>query len=250
MPDTPLVPSYTKGEVNRAGAHLAARLEAAAERRLDELSEPPDLRARAVIEWWVDEHLEPMGEVQRVVSELAPTVDVDGTELALVTARPKRVATILGKLRREPGKLSQMVDLGGIRAVVETMDDVDDLAERIAAELHVTRRKDWARAPRRSGYRALHLYVRHADRNLEVQLRTWGQDAWANVVEQEGYLSGLDYKSGGGHPEVLEFLRVMADFNAVIELGETHPDVVRRFERTLSTARPLLRLRAFARIEP
>jgi hypothetical protein len=41
-----------------------------------------------------------------------------------------------------------MVDIGGVRVVVETQHDVDELHERLATELDVKRVRDWARAPR------------------------------------------------------------------------------------------------------
>jgi putative GTP pyrophosphokinase len=232
--------------------HLAARLQSGSidgHPRVDELRDPDDLRARAVVEWWIDEHLAPMRAVQDVIYGLAPTIDLDGRDLRLVTSRPKRVATIVDKLLREPGKLSPMVDLGGVRAVVGSMDDVDDPAEAIGRELTVTRAKDWARSPRASRYRALHLYIRESERNIEVQLRTRGQDMWANIVEQESYLSGLDYKSGRGHPEVLEFLRLVADFVAMFELGESHPELAERMMRLAPAAKPLFHVPPFADME-
>ncbi len=106
------------------------------------------------------------------------------------------------------------------------------------------------RRPRASGYRAVHLYALAAGRNVEVQLRTRGQDSWANVVEQESYLSGHDYKAGRGHPEVLEFLKLLADLIAAVELGESHPELVARLERILPAARPLLHVPPFARMDP
>jgi putative GTP pyrophosphokinase len=228
------VPGYSKGAVNRAGVHLAARLQSGSidgHPRVDELRDPDDLRARAVVEWWIDEHLAPMRAVQDVIYGLAPTIDLDGRDLRLVTSRPKRVATIVDKLLREPGKLSQMVDLGGVRAVVESMDDVDDPAEAIGRELSVTRAKDWARSPRASRYRALRLYIRESERNIEVQLRTRAQDMWANIVEQESYLSGLDYKSGGAMTVAPKLFLVSFDRQTqetdVIDLG-SQPDLAMR----------------------
>jgi hypothetical protein len=73
------VPGYSKGAVNRAGVHLAARLQSGSidgHPRVDELRDPDDLRARAVVEWWIDEHLAPMRAVQDVIYGLAPTIDL------------------------------------------------------------------------------------------------------------------------------------------------------------------------------
>jgi putative GTP pyrophosphokinase len=142
-----------------------------------------------------------------------------------VSFRPKRFESTIDKLTREPGKLSDMADIGGVRAVVDTQDEVDEFHEELARAVDVIRVRDWARAPRSTGYRALHLHVRSETRTIEVQLRTFGQDLWANVVEEESRLSGVNYKAGAGSAAVLEFFCSVADFLAVIELGESHPNL-------------------------
>jgi ppGpp synthetase/RelA/SpoT-type nucleotidyltranferase len=208
-----------------------------------------DANARAIVEAWRDEHIEPMRDVADVLEAVIPSMVIDEAELVYVTSRSKRFATIIDKLDRGTVKLADMVDLGGVRGVVDTMDDVDATANELRGLLDVRRVRDWARNPPVSGYRAVHLHVRHAGRAVEVQLRTFGQDAWANVVEEESRLSGLDYKSGRGHPEVLALLRAIADFTAIIELGESHPDVAQRMYECYRAAKPLLHFPGFADLD-
>ncbi len=119
--------AHSKGEVNRAGAHLAARLREVRDGihpALVGTADEDDVRAKELVEWWIGEHVLPRLQVHDVVLDLAPPLDLGGSSLQLVTSRSKRFATVVDKLDREPGNLSQMVDLGGVRAVVETMDDV------------------------------------------------------------------------------------------------------------------------------
>jgi hypothetical protein len=219
----------TKGQINRAGTHLAAALGAMrAGERPALIVDERDEEARAIVEWWRDEHVEPMLAVSRVVQGVVSPVLIDALELRLVTSRSKRFATIVDKLDRGSVKLADMVDLGGVPAVMDNIEDVDHAALQLGRQLEVRRVRDWARNPPASGYRAVHLHVRHDGRAIEIQLRTRGQDTWANVVEEESRLTGLNYKAGQGHVEVLEFLRAISDFTAAMELGESHPEAFRR----------------------
>jgi putative GTP pyrophosphokinase len=203
-----------------------------------------------VVTWWRDEHVQPMLAVYSVVERLAPPLPVNESAIPLVSYRPKRLTTIADKLTREPGKLTDMADLGGVRAVVASMRDVDSLVADLGRELEIRRTRDWARKPRQSGYRAVHLHVVQGGRLVEVQVRTVGQDTWANVVEQESRLSGLNYKAGQGQPEVLEFYACVSDLVASIELGESHPDLGERLLRAHGAARPYIKVPQFAKLEP
>ena len=158
----------------------------------------------------------------------------------MVSFRPKRLETTIDKLTREPGKLADMVDIGGVRSVLDDQEQVDALQAQLENELDVRRVRDWARNSRITGYRAVHLHVRESGRMVEVQLRTFGQDAWANVVEEEARLSRLNYKAGEGEPSVLEFFRAVGDMTAVIELGESHPDIAERLSAAYRAAKPHL----------
>ncbi|HEV7942371.1 MAG TPA: hypothetical protein VGP17_06170 [Solirubrobacteraceae bacterium] len=46
--------------------------------------------------------------------------------------------------------------------------------------------------------RALHLIVRRGGLPIEVQVRTRGQDLWANAIEQAGRQTGVQFKFGEG----------------------------------------------------
>lgn len=236
---------HSKREVSRAGEHLAGRLEAVrrGERRsLIDADDASDLRARDVVEWWGAQHVGPMLDVHDVVSAFAPNLGVGEDEaLKAVSYRPKRFETTIEKLTPEPGKLADMADIGGVRAVVNGQDDVEELRLRLTGALDVRRTRDWVRRPRATGYRAVHLHVREDGRMVEVPLRTFGQDAWANVVEQESLLSGVNYKAGQGESAVLEFFIAVADTLAMVELGEEHPGLPERLHRAYREAEPLLR---------
>lgn len=224
--------AFTKGEVRRAGAHLARRMLDVRQGERSELVDEADTQdalAREVVDWWRAQHIQPMLRVAEVVRGAGATLDV--------VFRLKQFRTTIDKLTREPGKLADMVDIGGVRAVFDTQEEVDEFAAVVGGRLDVRRVRDWARSPRASGYRAVHLHVRHQEHWVEVQLRTFGQDAWANIVENEGRLSGHAYKAGRGPAEVLEFFSLVAALIATLELGEAHPDLAARLAGAHQRAR-------------
>src|ERR1700742_4807730 len=201
------MPSFSKGEVSRAGTHLARRLEQvrAGERpALVDAADPGDLHAREVVEWWRDEHDAAVTRVYEAVERVAPPLHSGHGSRDSVSVRSKRLDRMIEKLTREPGKLASMADIGGVRAVPDTQDDADTAHRQLMDMLEVVRVRDWVRNPRSTGYRGIHLHVRQDGRMIEVQLRTFTQDWWANLVEEESRASGVNYKGGQGEPAVLE----------------------------------------------
>jgi hypothetical protein len=64
------VASPSKGEINRAGEHLADRLRAVRAGARSLLVDPDDgadVHAREIVEWCRDEHIQPMLEISDVV---------------------------------------------------------------------------------------------------------------------------------------------------------------------------------------
>jgi hypothetical protein len=93
------------------------------------------------VEWWRDEHLEPMDETRHIVARMCPPNLPPGESVVSVASRAKRFTTIVDKLLREPVKLADMADVGGVRAVVDSRAGVDLrlVADQIAsAELGET----------------------------------------------------------------------------------------------------------------
>lgn len=177
-------------------------------------------------------------------------LEVSETQALAVSFRLKRFDTIVDKLVRGSVKLPDLADIGGVRVVVNTQVEAVELVELLTEALEVRRHLDLVAQPRGSGYRALHLHVRQARRTVEVQVRTFGQDAWANAVEKESRYSGLDYKSGQGHPQVLQFFRLLAELIGAAEGGVVEQGVAPDLEHAFRAAKPLLRSPVFAKLDP
>ena len=177
-------------------------------------------QAREVVEAYRSAHAAPLNAAYMGLRSSITTEGLDPD----VTRRLKRLPTIEDKLRRLPTiDLSTMQDIGGCRAVLDTQEQVQRVADRFRRNSHRRNQqrdktKDYVDSPRETGYRAIHIYTRYHGRRIEVQLRTPGQDLWATFVEALTQTSGTDFKNGKGPDEAHDRLRKMA---AIISMGES-----------------------------
>ena len=140
-----------------------------------------------------------------------------------VAQRLKRMVTIVDKLARLPTmNLTQLQDIGGCRAVLEDQAEVEGVLARIEKNWDVRGRlRDYAREPKSSGYRAVHIAVQRQHRLIEVQLRTRAQHEWAVAVERTSARLGEGIKFGVGPPELMRFFKMAAEGMALTESGQT-----------------------------
>ncbi|NMO54970.1 RelA/SpoT domain-containing protein [Actinoplanes sp. TBRC 11911] len=107
------------------------------------------------------------------------------TELAdeAVTQRLKRVPRIVRKLHRMPNMpLASLEDVGGVRSVLLDGPQLEKVRARIMKNWRsqlIRDPRDYIESPKDIGYRAVHLVVERDGRAIEVQLRTRGQQEWA-----------------------------------------------------------------------
>lgn len=97
----------------------------------------------------------------------------------------KTQQSIVEKLRRQPQlRLPQMQDIAGCRIVIEGGSQVaDTLGSLLTGAFEPLQ---WAieRKERHAhGYRATHIIAKNVQKFYEIQLRTYAQDVWANLVE-------------------------------------------------------------------
>ena len=215
------VPTYSKGAVDRAGRVIASEQATAEDTAL----------ALAVLNNWRASHSFPLNTFQVGLRRKARVVDRD----ALVAQRIKRLSSIEAKLRRFPRmNMSQMQDIGGCRAVVSSVARVRELerAHRESAVKHkLLRVDDYLNSPQLSGYRGVHLIYRYfSDRSasynglqIEVQLRSQLQHAWATAVETVGTFLKQALKSSQGHAEWLRFFALMGSAIALRERTNSVP---------------------------
>ncbi len=214
--------------MNRAGAlllDLRDRMQRdGAERAVAESDELKLDEAWEALTWWRSLHARPLSGV---AANLRYHVDRGGGRVGdriEVTQRLKRLDTLIGKLGRERGNVTQMQDIGGVRAVFPSLRHVYVVRRRLLKSWGVVRERDYIAEPKSSGYRALHLIVRRMGYPIEVQLRTVGQDAWANTVEETSRQVGVDLKFGARDEHLDRIFLAMAELFACFDRDELSRD--------------------------
>jgi len=132
-------------------------------------------------------------------SALRDNLRAEGSDPGVIemTYRLKTPASIGGKLLHKglpvsPASAgSALHDVAGFRVVLSTVPQIYRFAERIARSpaVEVTDTRDYIKAPKKSGYKSLHLLLSVPvllEREtllvpVEVQLRTPAMDVWANA---------------------------------------------------------------------
>lgn len=209
------VPLHKKAQVDRAGRVFA------------DGNAGPELLDQAldVINNWRSSHSFPLNTFQVTLRRNARAVDPK----ALVAQRIKRLSSIHHKLSRfQSMQLSQMQDIGGCRAVLKDVQRVKALgaAYRGSSIKHILAREyDYIKNPKPSGYRSLHLVYRYqSDKKttynglqIEMQVRSQLQHAWATAVETVGTFLQQALKSSQGQDEWLRFFSLMGSALALRE---------------------------------
>lgn len=211
------VPTISKSKINTAGKVLAE-------------NKPNGLNlndAISITDAWRACHAYPINTFQATLRRKLKKFSND----PLVAQRLKRMPTIIEKLRRYPKmQLARMQDIGGVRAILDSIHDVYLLAEEYKDKSRFTHElvgeKDYIKSPQdEDGYRSLHLIYKYQNKQakeydgllLELQIRTKLQHTWATAVETMGTFLGQALKSRLGDKAWLEFFSVVASAFASME---------------------------------
>jgi len=143
----------------------------------------------------------------------------------LVYQRIKRYRSIVNKLERNPNmKLSQMQDIGGCRAVLQNVKQIDKLIgiyERQPIQSEFVKKYDYISRPKPDGYRSIHLIYKYRSLyenrasfdglRIEIQIRSRLQHAWASAVETVSNFTGQALKSNIGQESWKRFFALMSN---------------------------------------
>ncbi len=201
-------PQYSRKEVNWAGASLLSDVE---------LKEAESDHAIDIVNNFRVAHAFPLNTLQNRLRTQANNIDGN----SIVAQRLKRLSSIYAKLDRFPQmELWDMQDIGGCRAVINTLDAIEQLVETFKSSSirhKLSHEDDYVQQPRDSGYRSRHLIYRYtSDRNevynglrIEIQIRTALQHAWATTVETVDAFTQQALKSSRGEPDWGRFFQLM-----------------------------------------
>jgi len=200
-----------------------------------------------IIDNWRSSHSFALNTFQNTLRRKARQV----TSSPTVAQRIKRFSSIHAKLRRFRWlTLSQMQDIGGCRAVVGSVSGVRRLVDLYkASELRhkLVDEDDYITNPKPSGYRGVHLIYRyesekkpvHNGRQIEMQLRSPLQHAWATAVETVDTFTRQALKSGGGEGEWRRFFKLMGSAIARRERTQLVPETPTRKKDLVAELRAL-----------
>lgn len=197
---------FSKSQINKAGETLIQP-----HPKFEEI-----LHAFEVISNWRACHGYPMNTFQVTLRRRLKSFDS-----AIGAERLKRIPSIIDKLRLQQNmQLSRMQDIGGLRAVVKNMDDVNRLKKIYLSDKRVghklTRQDNYITKPKLDGYRSIHLIYKYFNNKnhdydgllIELQIRTKFQHIWATAVETMGTYLGQKLKSGQGDAKWREFFLI------------------------------------------
>jgi hypothetical protein len=141
-----------------------------------------------------------------------------------ITSRLKTSPAIVKKLYRSSTALSRMQDIAGARIVLPDLEVQEAVSDDVITLLSesVIDVKIQIDEPDQYGYRAIHVIGYRDQRYFEVQVRTFNQDRWAQIVERIDSNFGHDLKHGRGPATWLEWLHALSDELRKADLGERY----------------------------
>ncbi len=155
----------------------------------------------------------------------------------------KTQQSIIAKLRRSPNMaLYNMQDVAGCRIVLE---GELSFANKIIAILEKGfSQSSWeveVKERDKDGYRATHIIVKQEKKCFEIQVRTFAQNVWANIVEQLcDESNSLKYGGSEGEQELMKKLVDLSERFCKLDkqsfnvLADYHEEIKKEIEDVLS----------------
>ena len=206
-------PEYEKSAVRKAGKAVAK----------SDFSKVEETLAYKIINNWRSSHAYPLQGLYLLGKKYAEKHDD-----IIVVQRLKRLESIVSKLKRFSAmSLDTMQDLGGCRVIAKDIEEVKNIiaeykTSRIESKL--IRENDYIAAPKKDGYRSVHLIYEYAGAKLgyiglksEVQIRTILQHCWATAVEALGLQRRINLKAGEGDEKTLRYMALISSLFSIEE---------------------------------
>lgn len=204
---------YSKKAVKRAGIDLIKK---------DLLNNNP-ARYKVcmdILSKWRACHITVLNAVTRELFDISKEEDKE----SIVVSRLKRTPSVITKLKRNPTMdLDRMQDIAGCRSIVKSPKFVNRIRKRVKNKYPELKEKNYINKPKDDGYRGVHLVGKYHNGDndkyyqVEIQVRTKIQHAWATSVEIVDLFTNQTLKSNIGKKKWKNFFRYAANEFAVLE---------------------------------
>ena len=168
-----------------------------------------------------------------IIKQVLPT----SKECTITKRKRKTQQSIVDKLRRQKNlRLAQMQDIAGCRIV---LNSGIEQANEIKSVLVNALREPWqveSKERVENGYRAIHIIAKLDKKCYEIQLRTYAQDIWANLVESMSDEKNT-LKYGGSEQEqpLMKKLIKLAESFRVID-QKAHENNIEQYQQQIKGA--------------
>lgn len=205
---------FSRNEISRAGETM---MTSSSQREVNS--------ALDKINTWRLHHLRPLKIMRNGLERLCKKHKI---KPLFVSQRLKRLTSIQYKLDlNENMGLGGMQDIGGYRAVLKDVDELNKLKEVIESDKKkhkLLKVNNYINEPKNSGYRSIHFIYEYSsssntfnDLRLELQIRTKLQHNWATAVETAGIITNTSLKSSMGPDKWLDFFKIVSSLFAIKE---------------------------------
>ena len=242
-----VVPTFSRNQVDKAGRIIASTIE-----------DPSKFaEALSIVSNWRASHTYPLNTFQVTLRNKARK----SSNVVFVSQRIKRLESVIRKLSSGSMQLSRMQDIGVCRAVLERAEDIPKLRhlyEKAEFAHEFRNAKDYILLPKDDGYRSLHLIYKYKGTinttsydglQIELQIRSQMQHAWATAVEAVGIFTKQALKWRGGDADWQRYFALMSAGIANLEKSAPVPCVpssrkligkeIRELERSLQVRQAL-----------
>ncbi|SMN02534.1 RelA/SpoT domain protein [uncultured Candidatus Thioglobus sp.] len=234
----------SKGKINQAGCYLSGKI-----------SKVSKDEANDLLNHFRSIHQHPMALFRHLIDRKLNKLKIK----ALVSQRLKRRPSIIQKLKKQDKmQLSRMQDIGGLRIVVDTINEVNLITDEIRkVEKHGGFRftsangKNYIENIAPSGYRSIHLIYKY-DKNIptekqcrvEIQIRTKLQHSWATAVEVVGTYLNQPLKQSLGSNKYLDIFKDVGKLFQELETGKIEYESIQKVKQDIERIELLNKLRS------
>ncbi len=221
----------SKEKINQAGRRL-----------INKESQLSVQEANSILQEFRLIHQHPMSLFRHIIGRKLKKYSID----AAPVQRLKRIPSIVKKLKIQKNmNLSRMQDIGGLRIVLENMEEVNLVRNEIKkVEKHgnfkftFANEKNYIKNPPDSGYRSIHMVYKY-NRNielekqcrLEIQIRTKLQHYWATAVEVLGTCLNQPLKQSLGDDKYLDIFKNISKLFVSLEEKDIDYNLIKQVQK-------------------